>query len=160
MRIITRALVGTLITLGAVTTASAQSLPNFSGTWVMNATKSSYGQFPMPASNVMTIEQSATLIKVAQVVGTPNGDVSVNQEFSLDGKATTGTGFGGAVTLTTAKLDASGLSANTKVTMPQGEMTQTSKWVVSMDGKTLTVDQGMTSQMGELTFHVVFDRKE
>jgi hypothetical protein len=108
----------------------------------------------------MTVEQTATTVRVSQVVATPNGDATLKQEFSLDGKATAGTGFGGATTSTTAKLDASGLSSSTKVSMQQGEMSQTSKWTLSADGKTLSVDQGMSSQMGELSFHVVFDKKQ
>jgi hypothetical protein len=126
----------------------------------MNAAKSNFGQFPVPATNVMTIEQTATMITVTQVFASSNGDVTLNQEFSLDGRPTTGTGLGGATTITTAKFDGSGLTATTKVITQQGEMSQTSKWVVSLDGKTLTVDQGVSSQMGELSFHAVFDKKQ
>jgi hypothetical protein len=152
------ALAATLITVAAAT-AGAQSLPNYAGTWEMNPAKSNFGQFPAPAKNVMVIEQTATTIKVAQTVAGPNGDITLNQEYSLEGKTTTGSGYGGATTSTIATFDASGLATKTKVSTPQGEMSQTSKWTLAPDGKTLSIDQGMTSPMGELSFHVVFEKK-
>ena len=152
------AFVAMLITC-ATATADAQAVPNFAGTWEMNAAKSNFGQFPAPSKNTMTVEQNSTTIKVTQVMNTPNGDFTMSQDFGLDGKPTAGSGFGGATTSTTAKLDAAGLSATTKVTMQQGEMNQTTKWSLSADGKVLTIDQGMSSQMGDLAFHMVFDKK-
>src|SRR5262249_46544722 len=112
MRTITRILAGTLLTFAAATTASAQ-VPNFAGTWEMNPAKSNFGQIPAPTKNTMTVEQSAQTIKVTQVVSTPQGDVTLNQEFSLEGKPTTGAGFGGATTITTAMLDGTGLATKT-----------------------------------------------
>ncbi len=152
------ALAATLITFAA-STAGAQAVPNYAGIWEMNVAKSNFGQFPAPSKNIMTVEQTATSIKVSQVLSTPNGDITQHQEYGLDGKPTTGTGFGGATSTTIAKLDAAGLSSSTKVSTPQGELNQTSKWTLSADGKTLNVDQGMTSPMGVLAFHIVFDKK-
>lgn len=158
MQIIKSLLAATLLVVGAVS-ASAQSVPNYTGTWELNAAKSNFGQFPPPGRMTITVEQTATNIKTTQVMSSPQGDFTTNVDFSLDGKPTSGTGMGGATTSTTAKLDATGLTANTKMTMQGGEMSQTAKWLLSADGKTLTIDQGMTSQMGEMSFHIVFDKK-
>ena len=158
MKLLKSALTTAVFTFAAAT-AGAQALPNFSGVWEMNAAKTNFGQFPAPSKYVVTIEQTGTMIKSSAVMASPNGDMNTKQDFSLDGKPTTGTGMGGSTTSTTVKLDATGLVANTKVSMAQGEMTQTAKWSLSPDGKQLTIDQGMTSQMGEMKFLIVLDKK-
>jgi len=138
---------------------AASAIPNFSGTWEINAAKSDFGQFPAPSKLTMTIEQSATTLKSTQATTTPNGDINATLELALDGKETTGTGFGGMTTKSVTKLDAGALVVNTKMQGQGGEMTQTSKWTLSPDGKMLTVAQSLAGPMGALNFTIVLDKK-
>ena len=138
---------------------AAAATPSFAGTWEINAAKSDFGQFPAPGKLTMTVEQSATALKSTQAMSTPNGDVNTTLDLALDGKETTGTGFGGMATKNVAKLDGGALVVNTKMQGQGGEMTQTSKWTLSPDGKVLTVAQSLTGPMGAINFTLVLDKK-
>ncbi len=159
MKILRFTLAAAALTLSTAAAGAQATLPNFAGTWEINASKSNFGQFPLPAKYTMTIEQTAATIKATQVMAGPNGDFTTNLDYALDGKPTTGPGFGGSTATNTATLDATGLAVKTKIAMQQGEMNQTVKWTLSADGKMLTIDQGMTSQMGEMSFKIVLDKK-
>jgi hypothetical protein len=143
----------------AAPAAVASAAPSFAGTWEINAAKSDFGQFPAPSKLTMTVEQSPTALKSKQVMSTPNGDFDTTLDLALDGKETTGTGFGGMTTKNVAKLDAGALVVNTKLQAQGAEMTQTSRWTLSPDGKMLTVAQSMTGPMGAINFTLVLDKK-
>lgn len=138
------------------TTAAA---PSFGGTWEINAAKSDFGQFPAPTKYTMTIEQTATTLKSAEAMATPQGDVNTSTELSLEGKETTGTGFAGSTTKNVAKVDGGALVVDTKLSMQGNEMTQTSKWTLSPDGKQLTIVRSLNGPMGALSFTIVLDKK-
>jgi hypothetical protein len=88
--------------------------------------------------------------------------------FSLDGKETTAEvqGFGGP---STAKLKATlekdgklKLSNSRSMSTPMGEIEITTKetWVLSADGKTLTVTKVTNSPRGEMTSEMVFEKND
>jgi len=143
----------------AASAARSTAAPDFGGTWEINAAKSDFGQFPAPSKLTMTVVQSPTTLKSTQLMSTPNGDVNTTIDLALDGKETTGTGFGGMATKNVAKLDAGALVVNTSMQAQGAEMTQTSKWTLSPDGKLLTVAQSLNGPMGALSFTMVFDKK-
>ena len=154
-----RTLAAAALTLVAATTAVAQAkAPDFSGTWEMNVAKSELGPMAGAVTKVnFTVEQTPTTLKFTQNISTVQGDRTQSQEFTLDGKEVTETAPTGQTVVRSAKVDGDALLLVGKV---QGtEQGQTSRWTLGPDGKTMTVDQNISSPMGALTLKFVFDKK-
>jgi hypothetical protein len=158
MQILKRTLAAAALVAAAATTAAAQA-PDFTGQWEMNAAKSDLG----PAAGaltklVFTIQQSPTTLKFSQAISTTQGDQTIEQEFTLDGKEVTRTVPTGQTVVTTAKVEGGAIVLAGKV---QGaDAGQTSRWTLAPDGKSMTIDQSMTGgPMGPLTMKFVLDKK-
>lgn len=160
MQILKRTLAAATLTLAAATTAFAQAkTPDFSGQWEMNVAKSELGPMAGAVTKVnFTVEQSPTTLKYTQNISTVQGDRSMAQEFTLDGKEITETAPTGQTVVRSAKFDGDALLLVGKV---QGtEQGQTTRWTLAPDGKTMTVDQQITgTPAGTLALKFVFDKK-
>jgi len=159
MQILTRTLAAAAaLTIAA--TAQAQA-PNFAGQWELNATKSDFGPMAAqaPSKIAMTVTQTATSVKVAQAMTTPQGDLNSTSEYTLDGKQTTSTGPDGSPVLNSAKLDGPVLAIETKMSRQGMDITRVSRWTLAPDGKSITVDQNLATPMGAMSMKIVFDKK-
>ena len=154
----------TLAVVAAVTlTAGAvqAQAPNFAGQWELNAAKSDFGQMAgqAPTKITMTVEQTATTVKVAQAMATPQGDMNTSTEYGLDGKQTSSPGPQGMTMLSTAKFDGPVLAIESKMSREGMDMTRITRWTLAPDGKSLTVDQNLVTPMGPFAMKLVFDKK-
>jgi hypothetical protein len=128
----------TLAILLFATAALAADKPNFSGDWVMDATKSEFGPMPPPDSMTRKVEHSDPALTVTQVqTGGPQGDQTSTAKYSTDGKETVNQMMGNDIKSTTT-WDGNALVIASKLDFQGNELALTSKWSLSVDGKVLT----------------------
>jgi hypothetical protein len=138
--------------------ASAQTKPNFSGDWKMNAGKSNFGQMPAPATLTEKITHTEPSLKVQTAM---TGDFEVNSDFSFttDGKECQNA-MGDLFKMTsTVKWDGDILMFDSKMDFQGTAMTGVDKWSLSPDGKTLTVQRHFNGPMGEGDAVMVLDKQ-
>jgi hypothetical protein len=155
-----------LILLWISLSATAAAKPDFSGTWVLDKDRS----FSNPAGleQTMTVVQTGDQIKVESKVKTQQGEQTINEAFSLDGKEgdfTPPAAQPGATGKRKASwlADAKHIIVEDVVTSdsPKGPVTRrvTRKWSLSPDGATLTVDYFFDDQRGSFEAKRVFVKK-
>ena len=146
--------------------SSAFAKPDFSGTWVMDVNRS----FSNPAGleQTLIVVHTGDQIKVDAKIKTQQGEQTINEMYTLDGKETEFTPPG---TQPNAKgkrkamwlPDAKGAVIDDVVTAdsPNGPVTRKTmrKWTLSPDGKTLTVDYYFDDQRGSFEAKRVFVKK-
>lgn len=153
------------IVLGVVmmmAAAMAADKPDFTGTWKLDASKSDFGQMPAPEKMERVIDHKDPSIKIKTTQSTPNGERTMDTEYTLDGKEQKQETPRGTV-MYTPKWEGSVVVIDSKRTMNvQGqtvEITGVERWSLSADGKSMTVDSKMVAPMGELTMKAVFAKQ-
>ena len=144
--------------LAVLATAQANAKPNFSGEWKLNASKSEFGPMPAPTSRVDKITHADPDLKVKTTQSGQNGDMSFEFTYSTDGKETTNELRGNA-TKSTAKWEGDTLVISTKASFQGNDITLTDKWMLSEDGKTLTVNRKITASQGEFELKSVMEKQ-
>ena len=138
-----------------VATAGADQL---SGTWSMNAEKSTYSPGPSPKNLTVVIESDENNYKV-DATGT-DGDgkpIHVQYRAKFDGKDYPATGIANADTVSVKRID-----ANTVETLQKkdGKVVMTVTTKVSADGKTRTSTwRGKNAEGKDVHNVVIFDKK-
>ena len=164
------------------------STHDFSGTWVLDVSKSKLDERARIESMTMTVSQTGNDLKVTtetkrqappadaaaagggggagRGMGRGFGGGDGTNTYTLDGKETitqTDSPMGSIPVKRTATLDQGHVKISTSRTFngQQGEVTMTSKetWTMSEDGKTLTVERESTSPRGTNTSTMVFAKK-
>lgn len=127
--------------------------PNFSGSWMLNITKSQYGQFPAPEVMLRTVRMEGGLLTMSTYQKGAQGEVTTELKYSTDGKpsvngANTGTAawYGDTLVIESARE------------MQGARLTQRDVWSLSADGKTLTVNSKLKLPNGEFDVRQVFER--
>jgi len=134
--------------------------PSLSGTWVLNVSKSNFGQIPPPASQTDTIEDNEPSVKIAEdQKGGMMGDLNVTTTLSTDGKETTSSGMGGAEVKSTAQWEGGTLVVNSKTSFQGSDIKIKDSYSVSADGKTLTEVTHVESGMGNFDSTSVYDKQ-
>ena len=132
---------------------------NFSGTWAMNAEKSTMpqggGGQRMGGGNI-TVTQEANLLTQTR---TGQDGTSRVSKYTLDGKESVNT-TGGGESKSTAKWSADGkaLTIVTKGTYNGTERTSSAVWSL-IDAKTLSILTTRQGQNGEVKATMVYDKK-
>ena len=147
--------VGLLVFACGLIGAAAKA--NFSGTWTLDKSKSE-GLPPAIKAQVMTVTQAEDKLTIESKMTTEQGDQTVSDVYTLDGKPAdfTAKGPGGAEGKgkRTAKwsADGNGIEVSEAITYepPNGPVAVdvTRKWTLSADGNTLTIDMNIASPMG------------
>src|SRR3954466_3020239 len=83
----TRVSVAAAALLFAISAAAQSALPNFSGTWNLDAAKSDFGMMPPPDSIVMVIDHQEPRPQVTATQKGPQGEASNSSTYTTDGKA-------------------------------------------------------------------------
>jgi hypothetical protein len=147
------------VLVAAVAVAAAK--PNYTGTWVLDASKSEGVGGPQggpAAEETMTIKQDGDKLTVERKIKGQQGERVQNDTYTADGKETDFTmQMRGNETkgkrISKWSADGGALEVNDKASFdtPQGSMSMTSsaKWTLSADGKTLTVEGTRTTPRGE-----------
>jgi hypothetical protein len=143
----------------ALAAMPALAITNFSGDWKLNVSKSSFGQMPAPSSMTQKITHADPKLTVAIKQSSEMGDFDMQASYTTDGKECTNQGFGGSTTKSIVKWDGDTLMIETKGQFGDNEFTMSEKWVLSGDGKMLTITRTFKSAMGEGEQKMVFDQQ-
>jgi len=145
----------------------AAAKPNYSGTWVMDRSRSI--GIPPGMEHTMTVLHTGDQIKIENKLVTPQGERTYSDLYTLDGKETEFTQQGpqgpGAKGKRTAKWlpNERGIlvSEETTVNTPHGPAPNllTRKWLLAADGNTLTVDFYHDTPNGSFESKRIFVRK-
>jgi hypothetical protein len=165
MRIMSRSFTSAAVMYAlAAPSASAQApaRPNYSGTWVMDLTKSESSTGSMPTGATWIIAQHGdTVIADRETTVAEMGTVKSHVVVGIDGKAWKNTvaqpGLGEIETSTVASWDNGTLLLVASGNIQGTDFTQTDRWSLSADGKTLVSRRsvmagGQEVQSSTLTF--------
>ena len=156
--------IAVLLTFAASFAAAAQDKPNFSGTWVIDLTKSDFGPLPVPESMSLVVTHKDPALKIVSKQKGEMGEVTNERNVTTDGKDSTNklnTGMGdpqtivsktswsGKTLVSTYNLDAQGTPVGVKDT-----------WELSPDAKVLTVTRALTTPDGDLAVKMTFNKQQ
>jgi len=136
----------------------AQNVPNLSGDWKLNLSKSNYGSFPAPLAVTRKIVLGSGKLAMTTTQKSPKGDVTSQLTYTTDGKESvnqlaTGESKGSAQWIADKLMVTSGREI-------QGTtLKQTEIWSLSPDGKTLTIDAHVSLPNGEFDVKQVFEKQ-
>lgn len=146
--------------------ALAQQGANFNGTWKLNASKSSFGQFPPPQSETDVIQISGTDFQQHVTSESARGTQNYTRACTIDGKEVTFAPDDPKAQLTPglklSKIQCGwdGSSVVVTETVPMQGSQLTDKLTFSVDGATLT----MTSHISSATMNgdrkLVYDKAD
>ena len=141
---------------------SAQGLPNFTGTWTLDAAKSDFGPIPPPESIVMVIDHKEPTLKVNVTQKTPMGEATNDSTYTTDGKdninkmrspageqdVKSTTKWNGKTLLTSRTIDAQGMSIGIEET-----------WDLAPDGKVLTINRMLKTPQGDFNTKITLNKQ-
>lgn len=127
--------------------------PNFAGNWVLNVAKSQYGQFPAPEVMTRFVQVLPSQIVMSTYQKGAQGEVTTQLKYTTDGKPSiNGTSMG------TARWDGDTLIIESSREAQGSKLTQRDLWMLSPDGKTLTVQSHLKLPNGEFDVRQVFEK--
>jgi hypothetical protein len=137
----------------------SQQKPDLSGTWKLNVPKSDFGVLPGPTSRTDVITYKEPSITDHVTTEGDQGKQDYTVSYSTDGKETANT-FGQLAAKSTAKWEGNNLVINSKVKFNDTDVDVVSTWVLSADGKTLTVSAHISSTMGETDQKLTYEKQD
>lgn len=153
-----------LLVLVSTSLSNAQAgKVNFSGSWVMNAEKSTQpeggGGMRMGGGDFVA-KQEANLLTVDRTRTNQNGEtVTTNMKYTLDGKESVNTSQrGDSKSVATWSTDGKTLTILTTRTTQYGDMKTTEIWTLT-DPKTISIVTTFTTQDGDRKSTMVYDKK-
>lgn len=148
-----------LICLAALSSSAfLAAKPNFSGEWVMNATKSDFGPIPAPTKMVRTIKHEDPELQIKNQQSGAQGEITSELKYTTDGKEVTNTTRGGEVK-GTCKWDGDALVIESKRTIQSMEITQADRWSMGADGKSMKVESTLKTPQGDFNITIAFDKQ-
>ncbi|HTL05382.1 MAG TPA: hypothetical protein VL241_06510 [Gemmatimonadales bacterium] len=148
----------TFATLLAAATATGQSVPNLSGTWVLQVDKSNFGEMPGPQSRTDVIEHAEPKLTIKRTVVSAAGETTSTLVYAVDGKPYKNM-VGPSELTSTLKWDGQALVMVSTLTTPQGDVTITDKYTLSADGKTLNQARTLSAQGQEIAQTMVLTKQ-
>ena len=154
-----RSITAVSILFALVTFLTAQTKPNFSGTWKLNTLQSDFGPLPAPANRTDVIEHNEPSLKISTdqtgAQGTQsdvayyvtNGRDSMNRVGSLDVKSKV---FWNGNNLVVASI----------VYLEDSQVNSDSVWILSGDGRTLTQKNHLQVATRDIEQILVFDKAD
>jgi hypothetical protein len=151
------------LTLAGVAALAAER-PNFSGEWKLNSGKSDFGPMAGNAPTSMTrkIEHKGDDLSATTTQATPNGERTQTSKYKTDGSDSVNkaqTPMGEIEVKSVASWDGAKLVVKTSREIQGAQITQTETWTLSEDGKMLTVDNKISSPMGDFDIKLVMDKQ-
>jgi hypothetical protein len=154
-------LAGALLLL-AISAAAQSALPNFTGTWKLDAANSDFGPMPPPDSIVMVIDHREPTLKVTVTQKSQMGDTSNDSTYTTDGKDNVNkmrspagdqdvksiTKWNGKALATSRTIEAQGMSIGID-----------DSWELSADGKVLTVNRQLKTPQGDFATKTVLNKQ-
>ena len=124
------------------------------GTWKVNLAKSKFSPGPAPKSQILKWEAAGTngTKSTSEIVDAQGKTMKGGYTATYDGKDAPWAGNPDADTISLKRIDPSTVEATWK---KAGKVTNTSRRVVSPDGKTMTVTQKGTDAKGQAVNNVI-----
>ena len=139
------------------TVAIASGKPNYSGAWKLNVGKSDFGPIPGPDTRTQKIDHQDPALKVTNDEEGPMG--KQNWEFSLvAGGPEVAAKMGDREVKNAVAWEAGNIVVTTKLQYEGSDVVIKSTYVLSGDGKTMTVNSHITSPMGEFDQKLIYDK--
>ncbi len=138
---------------------SAFGAPNLTGEWKLDLTRSQYGSVPAPVMVTRKIKQEGISLSLSTYQKTAQREATTELNYTTDGKVcinkvSTGEAKG------TAKWDGSNLVIESSQQVQGAELKSREVWILSPDGKTLTIVTHLTlPQQGEFDVMQVFAKQ-
>jgi len=134
-------------------TAVAAQAADFSGSWVLNTSKSQFGQFPAPEVMLRTVRQDGAELVMSTYQKGTQGEMKSELRYRLDGTpAANGASTG------TARQEDNRLIIESAREAQGARLTQRDVWSLSADGKTLTVESRIQLPNGVFEVKQVFEK--
>ena len=127
--------------------------PNFSGSWMLNLSKSQYGRFPAPEVMLRSVAYSGGVLTMSTYQKGAQGDVTTDLKYSTDGRPSVNGESRG-----TARWQGDTLIIESSRQAQGATLTQRDQWTLSPDGKTLTVATHVALPNGEFDVKQVFEK--
>jgi len=136
--------------------APAQSKPNFSGSWKMNAARSDFGLVPAPASIARKITHAEPSLAIVEDQDAGFGVQNVTRVYTTDGRGSSFTSQGAEVK-GTAVWEGNDLVVTSEVAVAL--LKYIDRMSLSADGKTMTSAIKLTSPDGAIHMKVIFEKQ-
>ncbi len=137
--------------------AASGAKPNYSGTWKLDTAKSDFGPLPPPDSETDVIDHKEPTVVINVDAATAQGP----QKYTLN---TTTDNVESAIKMgpRDAKIkttwEAGNIASTVKLTFNDQDVSMKRVYVLSPDGKTLTVNNHLESPMGEADQKLIFEK--
>lgn len=158
MRSMTRVLLSLTLTLAAAAPARAQSVPNLSGTWVLDAAKSDFGMMPAPSGRTDVIDHKEPALTINRTVVTPNGEVKTALAYAVDGKPHVNKAGTNEIS-SVLSWEGAVLVMVSTIETPNGQAILTDRYSLSEDGKALTQRRTISAQGQEMAQTIVLAKQ-
>lgn len=150
MHTLTRRSAVLALLLGAVGTAvAAAQPPNLTGTWVLDAAKSDFGQLPAPQNRSDAIDHREPQITIKRTILQDGIPATLDLRYGVDGKPHTNTTPQGQIT-STLTWEGRVLVMRSQVPTDGGAAEIVDRMTLSGDGKTLTQHRTISIQGQEI----------
>lgn len=150
--------IGMFLAIVAAAALPVLAKPNFTGEWKLNVSKSSFGDFPAPSSMTMNVAHDDPKLKSSVHQSGDQGDFDMETNYTTDGKECSNELFGNPMK-SVLKWDGDMLVIDTKGTFGDAEFTSNEKWVLSQDGKVITVTRNFKSAMGDISQEMILEKQ-
>ncbi len=137
----------------------AQGKPDFSGTWKLNVAKSDFGILGGPTSRTDVITHKEPSVTNSVTAEGAQGKQEYTINYTTDGKEAVNK-IGPREIKSTVKWAGSSLVVSSKFVFNDADVNGEATWILSPDGKTLTVSAHFTSTMGDADQKFVFEKQE
>jgi hypothetical protein len=137
---------------------AAGGKPDFSGEWKMDASKSDFGPMPTPEKVSEKIIHKDPSLEVSSVQVDSGTERKVDLSYRTDGTPTKSKVGENDVT-STANWDGSTLAIESKMQTPGATLTFRERWTMAEDGKSLTIDRTVSTNLGDIKFKIALVRQ-
>ena len=145
----------TLILLATLMATLLQgAVPDLSGEWKLNLSKSDYGKFPAPLGVTRRIAHNDPKLMLSTTQQGAQSNVVSNLTYTTDGKESVNKESKGVAQWIGDKLMIESTREVGSATLKQKEI-----WTLSADGKSLTVDSHVSLPNGEFDVKQVFEKQ-
>lgn len=134
--------------------ATAQSAPNLTGTWALDAAKSNFGQLPAPQNRSDVIDHREPQLTIKRTILQDGTPASLDLKYTIDGKPHPNTTPQGQIT-STLTWEGRVLVMKSQVPTDGGAAEIVDRMTLSSDGKTLTQDRTISVQGQEIKQTIV-----
>lgn len=135
----------------------AADKPDYSGHWVVDLAKSDFGMMPPPSKMERDIEHKDPDMSIKSLQVGERGEIKTESKYTTDGKEAT-IKMRNREAKVKAIWDGAKLKVNSRIEFNGSEITQDETWIISEDGKTLTIENAIKAPQGEFTTKSVFTK--